>query len=238
MTSRRSSIPVPGCRGASRCPSGRRRSLPPADLGAPGRHEPGGHPSAGIFPYPSLPHPKHANGGQVFPQMQIDMFPRLERFDVEFDLPEAFLPEFPAGDLPAKPPRAGRRLARGGRLHQQLPPAVQGSGHARCSSTGCGCCVTPFPQEEFNPTDDRKTAAPEPGRDLPRLPRQRPHHRAVPPEPRQAARRSGASGSTRSACAECSTSRSTARSGACDRSRTSPSSSSAPRTSTATRSTP
>jgi hypothetical protein len=27
--------------------------------------------------------------------MQIDMFPRLERFDVEFDLPEAFLPEFP-----------------------------------------------------------------------------------------------------------------------------------------------
>ena len=34
-------------------------------------------------------------GGQVFPQMQIEMFPRLERFDVEFDLPDAFLPEFP-----------------------------------------------------------------------------------------------------------------------------------------------
>ena len=49
----------------------------------------------GLFPYPSLPHPLHANGGQVFPQMQIAMFPRLERFDVEFDLPEAFLPEFP-----------------------------------------------------------------------------------------------------------------------------------------------
>ena len=27
--------------------------------------------------------------------MQIEMFPRLERFDVDFDLPEAFLPEFP-----------------------------------------------------------------------------------------------------------------------------------------------
>ena len=25
---------------------------------------------------------------------------------------------------------------------------------------GCACCVTPFPQEEFNPTDDRKTAQP------------------------------------------------------------------------------
>src|SRR5690606_13876972 len=31
----------------------------------------------GLFPYPSLPHPLHTNGGQVFPQIQIDMFPRL-----------------------------------------------------------------------------------------------------------------------------------------------------------------
>src|SRR5436190_282432 len=38
-----------------------------------------------IFPYPTLPHPLQANGGQVFPRMQLDMFPRLERFDVEFD---------------------------------------------------------------------------------------------------------------------------------------------------------
>jgi hypothetical protein len=50
----------------------------------------------GVFPYPSLPHPKHASGGMVFPQMQIEMFPRLERFDVQFDIPDAFLPEFPA----------------------------------------------------------------------------------------------------------------------------------------------
>jgi hypothetical protein len=49
----------------------------------------------GTFPYPALPHPKHATGGQVFPQAQIEMFPRLERFDVDFDLPEAFIPEFP-----------------------------------------------------------------------------------------------------------------------------------------------
>jgi hypothetical protein len=48
-----------------------------------------------LFPYLALPHPKHATGGQVFPQMQLSMFPRLERFDVDFDLPEAFLPEFP-----------------------------------------------------------------------------------------------------------------------------------------------
>ena len=48
-----------------------------------------------LFPYPALPHPLQTNGGQVFPQMQIDMFPRLARVDVDFDLPDAFLPEFP-----------------------------------------------------------------------------------------------------------------------------------------------
>src|SRR5207253_6086357 len=50
-----------------------------------------------IFPYKALPHPAQGGGlgGQVFPPMQIKMFPRLERYDVEFDLPEVFLPEFP-----------------------------------------------------------------------------------------------------------------------------------------------
>ena len=50
-----------------------------------------------VFPYKALPHPAQGGGlgGQVFPQMQIKMFPRLERYDVEFDLPEVFLPEFP-----------------------------------------------------------------------------------------------------------------------------------------------
>ena len=49
----------------------------------------------GLFPYPSLPHPKHVAGGMVFPAMQIEMFPRLDRFDVQFDIPDAFIPEFP-----------------------------------------------------------------------------------------------------------------------------------------------
>ena len=41
---------------------------------------------ANLFPYPALPHPKHATGGGLSP-MQILMFPRLQRFDVDFDLP-------------------------------------------------------------------------------------------------------------------------------------------------------
>jgi hypothetical protein len=51
----------------------------------------------GAFPqgFDRLPHVKQAVGGQVFPQVQIKEFPRLERFDVDFDLPECLLPEFP-----------------------------------------------------------------------------------------------------------------------------------------------
>jgi cytochrome c peroxidase len=112
-----------------------------------------------IFPYPSLPHPKHAAGGMVFPQAQIEMFPRLERFDVEFDLPEAFLPEFPPAIFLQTRPELGD-VSRGEvvsinnfyRLFKDLLTPVQ--------LDGLQFLVTPFPQEEFNPTDDRKTVQP------------------------------------------------------------------------------
>ena len=71
------------------------------------------------------PHPLQANGGQVFPKIQIDMFPRLERFDVDLDLPEAFLPEFPPAIFLNESPGTRRCLARRGRLDQQLLPIVQ-----------------------------------------------------------------------------------------------------------------
>ena len=57
--------------------------------------------------YRSLPHPLQTNGGQVFPKMQIDMFPRLERVDVDFDLPDAFLPEFPPAIFLSNRPELG-----------------------------------------------------------------------------------------------------------------------------------
>jgi cytochrome c peroxidase len=112
-----------------------------------------------IFPYPSLPHPLHANGGQVFPKMQIDMFPRLERFDVDFDLPEAFLPEFPPAIFLNNRPELGD-VSRGEvvsinnfyRLFKDILTPVQ--------LDGLRLLLTPFPQEEFNPTDDRKTKEP------------------------------------------------------------------------------
>src|SRR5207248_399635 len=111
----------------------------------------------GVFPYPSLPHPKQVSGGQVFPQIQIRAFSRLERFDVDFDLPEAFLPEFPPAIFLQNRPELGD-VSRGEvvsinnfyRLFKDLLTPVQ--------LDGLRMLVTPFPQEEFNATDDRKSA--------------------------------------------------------------------------------
>lgn len=115
--------------------------------------------AAGTFPYPALPHPKHTPGGQVFPQMQIEMFPRLARFDIDFDLPEAFLPEFPPAIFLRTRPELGD-VSRGEvvsinnyyRLFKDLITPVQ--------LDGLRMLVTPLPQEEFNPTDDRKSVNP------------------------------------------------------------------------------
>jgi len=118
--------------------------------------------AANAFPYPALPHPKHATGGQVFPQMQIQQFPRLQRFDVDFDLPEAFLPEFPPAIFLQSRPELGDvsrgevlSLANFHRLFKDLITPVQ--------LDGLRLLLTPFPQEEFNLTDDRKSPAPQMG---------------------------------------------------------------------------
>ena len=116
----------------------------------------------GIFPYPSLPHPLHANGGQVFPQMQIDMFPRLQRFDVDFDIPDAFLPEFPPAIFLQNRPELGDvsrgqvvSLANFRQLFKEIMTPVQ--------LEGMRLLLTPLPQEEFNLTDDRKSPHPQQG---------------------------------------------------------------------------
>lgn len=114
---------------------------------------------SGAFPYPALPHPKHTPGGQVFPKMQTEMFPRLERFDIEFDLPDAFLPEFPPAIFLQNRPELGD-VSRGEvvsinnyyRLFKDILTPVQ--------LDGLRLLLTPLPQEEFNPTDDRKSPQP------------------------------------------------------------------------------
>ncbi len=113
----------------------------------------------GAFPYPPLPHPKQSTGGQVFPAMQIEMFPRLQRFDVDFDLPDGFLPEFPPAIFLQSRPELGD-VSRGQvvsinnyyELFKDIVTPVQ--------LDGLRLLLTPLPQEEFNPTDDRKSEQP------------------------------------------------------------------------------
>ena len=106
-----------------------------------------------------LPHVKHEVGGQVFPQVQIDEFPRLERFDVDFDLPECVLPEFPPAIFLTTHPELGD-VSQGevlsadnfDRLFRGLVTPVQ--------LDGLRMLVMQLPQEEFNLTPDRKSAKP------------------------------------------------------------------------------
>ena len=115
--------------------------------------------AAGMFPYPALPHVKQATGGMVFPRMQIEMFPRLQRFDVDFDLPDAFLPEFPPAIFLQSRSELGD-VSRGEvvsinnyeRLFKPILTPAQ--------LDGLRMLLTPLPQEEFNPTDDRKSPQP------------------------------------------------------------------------------
>ena len=114
-----------------------------------------------MFPrgFMRLPHVKHAVGGQVFPQVQIEEFPRLERFDVDFDLPDCILPEFPPAIFLTTHPELGD-VSQGevlnadnfDRLFRGLVTPVQ--------LDGLRMLVMQLPQEEFNQTPDRKSPKP------------------------------------------------------------------------------
>ena len=50
-----------------------------------------------LFPegFRPLSHPLHSNAHMLFPKMWTEVHPEHERFDVDLDIPEAYLPEFP-----------------------------------------------------------------------------------------------------------------------------------------------
>lgn len=116
---------------------------------------------AGFMP---LPHVKHATGGQVFPQQQIDEIGRaesrdLKRFDVDFDLPEHFTPEFPAPIFLTTRPELGD-VSGGKLLTIRNYYATMLGIVTPVQMEGLRLLLTPFPQEEFNQTEDRKVADP------------------------------------------------------------------------------
>jgi cytochrome c peroxidase len=111
-----------------------------------------------------LPHVKQLTGGQVFPQAEIDSISKaeqrdLKRFDVDFDLPDHLTPEFPAPIFLTTRPELGD--VSGGQLltirnfYQMMVGII-----TPVQMEGLRLLLTPFPQEEFNQTEDRKVADP------------------------------------------------------------------------------
>lgn len=107
-----------------------------------------------------LPHVKQLSGGQVFPQQQIDEIRRaeardLKRFDVDFDLPDHFTPEFPAPIFLTTRPELGD-VSGGKLLTIRNYYAMMVGILTPVQMEGLRLLLTPFPQEEFNQTEDRK----------------------------------------------------------------------------------
>lgn len=114
-----------------------------------------------------LPHPHHEAGGMVFPRALIEETRRqtgrdLTRFDLDFDLPEIFLPELPAAiylttrsDLGDVSHGELVTLANYYALFREILNPKQ--------LEGLRLLVTPFPQQQFNATDDRRSLLAHPG---------------------------------------------------------------------------
>jgi cytochrome c peroxidase len=114
---------------------------------------------AGFLP---LPHVKQATGGQVFPNNQIDTIKdresrNLRRFDVDFDLPEHFTPEFPPPIFLTTHPELGD-VSQGNLLTIKNYYALMVGILTPVQIEGMRMLLTPFPQEEFNQTENRKVA--------------------------------------------------------------------------------
>jgi cytochrome c peroxidase len=121
----------------------------------------------GLFPqgFLPLPHVKHETGGQVFPQFEIDRIDHaehrsLQRFDVDFDLPDHLLPEFPPPIFLQTRPELGD-VSKGELLTIKNYFSLLNGILTPVQLEGLRLLLTPFPQEEFNQTDDRKVAEPQ-----------------------------------------------------------------------------
>jgi cytochrome c peroxidase len=119
---------------------------------------------AGFFP---LPFPNHPEGGMLFPKFHIDEIKKQEgrdltRFDLDYDLPDHFLPEFPA------PIYLTTRLDLGdvsqGKLVTIMNYYELFNGILNPKQLeGLRLLVTPFPQQQFNQTEDRRSEKPSRG---------------------------------------------------------------------------
>lgn len=120
----------------------------------------------GLFPkgFLPLPHVKHATGGMVFPDNQIKELKKqtgrsLERFDVEFVLPEHLMPEFPPPLFLTTRPDLGD-VSQGELLTIDNYYNIMHGIITPVQMEGLRLLLTPFPQQQFNQTEDRKIKRP------------------------------------------------------------------------------
>ena len=119
-----------------------------------------------IFPigFLPLPHPHQEEGGMVFPKFEIDEIKRLEnrdltRFDLDYDLPDQFLPEFPPAIFLTTRPDLGD-VSQGKLLSiQNYFDIFDGILNPK-QIEGLRLLLTPFPQQQFNQTHDRRSEKP------------------------------------------------------------------------------
>ncbi|HEY6882299.1 MAG TPA: cytochrome B6 [Polyangiales bacterium] len=119
-----------------------------------------------LFPpgFMPLPHPKQPEGGMLFPHTTIQEVLAqtgrdLARFDLEFDLPDPFLPEFPPALYLTTRPDLGD-VSQG-----QLITTHNYFELFKCilnpkQLDGLRLLVTAFPQQQFNLVDDRRSLQP------------------------------------------------------------------------------
>ncbi len=116
----------------------------------------------GVFPlgFRPLPHSKHAVGGMVFPKNQIDAIRKaeardLQRFDTDFDLPDHLTPEFPPPIFLTTHPELGD-VSNGEVLTIKNYYGLMKGKLTPVQIEGLRLLLTPFPQQQFNQTEDRK----------------------------------------------------------------------------------
>jgi cytochrome c peroxidase len=115
-----------------------------------------------LFPYLPLPHPLHSTGGMVFPQVMTKIHPERERFDVEFDIPDPFLPEFPPPLFLTSRPDLGD-VSKGQEITLENFYKLLDGILSPVQLEGVRLLVEKIPQQQFNATDDRKTVQPSRG---------------------------------------------------------------------------
>jgi cytochrome c peroxidase len=119
---------------------------------------------AGFFP---LPHPNHPEGGMLFPKFEIDELKKQEdrdltRFDLDHDLPDHLLPEFPAPMFLTTRPDLGD-VSKGKRVTiDNFMEIFDGILNPK-QLDGLRLLLTPFPQQQFNLTSDRRSEKPHRG---------------------------------------------------------------------------